>query len=61
MEEDKHMFILFRQPFLAIGDVTLHAREKTLTFRINGDELTLKGEEAMKKPMDAKACSTLEG
>ncbi|XP_042065459.1 uncharacterized protein LOC121808970 [Salvia splendens] len=33
MEEDKNMPILFGRPFLAIGDVTLHARDNTVTFR----------------------------
>lgn len=57
MEEDKNMPILFGRPLLATGDVTLQARDKTVTFRVNGEEVTLKGEGATKKTMDSKACS----
>ena len=51
------MPILFGRPFLATGDVTLHARDNTVTFRVNGEEVTLKGVGATRKPMDFNACS----
>ncbi|XP_042016211.1 uncharacterized protein LOC121764220 [Salvia splendens] len=56
MEEDKNMPILFGRPFLVIGDVTLHARDNTVTFRVNEEEINLKGAGAQKSPWTSSLC-----
>ncbi|XP_042028517.1 uncharacterized protein LOC121782529 [Salvia splendens] len=56
MPEDKEVPILFGRPFLATGDVLLGAKDNSVTFRINGEQVTINVEKAMKHPSDAKAC-----
>ncbi|XP_042067170.1 uncharacterized protein LOC121810473 [Salvia splendens] len=56
MPEDKEVPILFGRPFLATGDVLLGAKDNSVTFRVNGEQLTINVEKAMKHPNDAKAC-----
>ncbi|XP_042019108.1 uncharacterized protein LOC121766947 [Salvia splendens] len=56
MPEDKEVLILFGRPFLATGDVLLGAKDNTVTFRVNGEQLTINVEKAMKHPTNAKAC-----
>ncbi|XP_042051393.1 uncharacterized protein LOC121796653 [Salvia splendens] len=56
MPEDKEVPILFGRPFLATGDVLLGAKDNSATFRINGEQVTINVEKAMKHPSDAKAC-----
>ncbi|XP_042042633.1 uncharacterized protein LOC121787855 [Salvia splendens] len=41
MPEDKEVPILFGRPFLATGDVLLGAKDNSVTFRINGEQLTI--------------------
>ncbi|XP_041995872.1 uncharacterized protein LOC121745995 [Salvia splendens] len=46
MPEDKEVPILFGRPFLATGDVLLGAKDNSVTFRINGEQLTINVEKA---------------
>ena len=56
MPEDKEVPILFGRPFLATGDVLLGAKDNSVTFRINGEQVTINVEKTMKHPSDANAC-----
>ncbi|XP_042005845.1 uncharacterized protein LOC121754573 [Salvia splendens] len=56
MPEDKEVPILFGRPFLATRDVLLGAKDNSVTFRINGEQLTINVEKVMKHPTDANAC-----
>ncbi|XP_042067271.1 uncharacterized protein LOC121810573 [Salvia splendens] len=46
MPEDREVPILFGRPFLATGDVLLGAKNNSVTFRINGEQLTINVEKA---------------
>ncbi|XP_041995571.1 uncharacterized protein LOC121745654 [Salvia splendens] len=52
MPEDKEVPILFGRPFLATGDVLLGAKDNSVTFRINGEQVTINVEKAMKHHND---------
>ncbi|XP_042012086.1 uncharacterized protein LOC121760494 [Salvia splendens] len=56
MPEDKEVPILFGRPFLAMRYVLLGAKDNSVTFRINVEQLTINVEKAMKHPTDANAC-----
>ncbi|XP_042038344.1 uncharacterized protein LOC121784249 [Salvia splendens] len=56
MPEDKEVPILFGRPFLATGDIFLEAKDNSVTFRINGEQLSINVENAMKHPTDVNAC-----
>ncbi|XP_042059662.1 uncharacterized protein LOC121804199 [Salvia splendens] len=46
MPEDREVPILFGRPFLATEDVLLGAKDNSVTFRINGEQLTINVEKA---------------
>lgn len=56
MPKDKEVHILFGRPFLATGDVLLGTKDNSVTFRINGEQVTISVDKVMKHPSDAKAC-----
>jgi len=56
IEKDREVPIILGRPFLVTGNTLIDIQQVKLTLRVSDDEVTFNFFEAMKHPMDNKAC-----